>query len=116
MAGPTALLVAKLIKIGERLDSPARLATKDGLDVLRILQTTEPETMARILRSLEADPLSAQVTRTSLDLLRSEGTSHTGALAVLSAQAVGVLADPESTAASLAFLVQDLLDSYETLG
>ncbi|WP_100448141.1 hypothetical protein [Glycomyces xiaoerkulensis] len=116
VAGPTALLVAKLIKIGERLESPARLAAKDGLDVLRILQATEAETMATTLHRLETDPLTAQVTRTALNFLRAEGTHTRGALAALSAQAVGVLADPETTAASLSFLAQDLCDSYETLG
>ncbi|HEX2144505.1 MAG TPA: hypothetical protein VHG10_08355 [Glycomyces sp.] len=116
VAGPTALLVAKLIKIGERLDAPTRLAAKDGLDVLRILQTTEPEMLASTLRRLDADPLSTEVTGTALQLFQSEGTSPHGALATLSAQAVGVLADPGTTAASLSFLVEDLLDCYETPG
>jgi hypothetical protein len=43
VAGPAALLVAKLIKIGERLDQsekrPDRLKEKDALDAFRILQT-----------------------------------------------------------------------------
>jgi hypothetical protein len=115
VAGPTALLVAKLIKIEERLNDANRLAPKDGLDVFRLLQTTETAVLARTLRILEMDPLAAAITRTAVKFLRAEGTRPQAALPTVAVRAIGVLDDPETIAASLAFLVQDLLDSYETL-
>lgn len=115
VAGPTALLIAKLIKISERLENPDRLAPKDGLDVLRLLQTTESALLATTLRQLEIDPLTGAVTGTALTFLRAEGTRSQGVLATLAVQAIGVLGDPETTAASLSILVEELLDSHEML-
>jgi hypothetical protein len=115
IAGPTALLIAKLTKIEERFEDARRLAPKDGLDVLRLLQTTETAVLARTLRTLETDPLSAAVTRSAVEFLRREGAHPQAALPTVAVQAVGVLEEPETIAASMAFLVQDLLDSYGTL-
>lgn len=50
VAGPGALLVAKLHKIGERQEHPSRLDAKDALDVLRLLRgvpTTQLEDSLR---------------------------------------------------------------------
>ncbi|WP_086819447.1 hypothetical protein [Allokutzneria sp. NRRL B-24872] len=41
VAGPAALLVAKIVKIEERRATPHRLKPKDGLDVLRLLQVID---------------------------------------------------------------------------
>jgi len=61
VAGPAVLLVAKVPKIEERRENPARHQPKDGLDVLRLLQATSTDAMARRLADLARDPLAGAV-------------------------------------------------------
>jgi hypothetical protein len=114
IAGPAALLVAKVIKIKERLDQPRRLLPKDGLDVLRILQATDTEPLATRLVELSTDPLAGQVTRECLATLRERGRDPDGELATLAAAAVAGLADPATIRGSFVALVEDLLSAMPT--
>jgi hypothetical protein len=114
VAGPASLLVAKLTKIGERTHTPERMQAKDGLDVFRILQSVEPETLTEALRALDANARAEAVTRAAVDLLRSDGTNPDGLLVRLAIEATGVLEDPRIITASMNALVADLLDSYGT--
>lgn len=111
VAGPAALLVAKLHKIAERNQEAMgrRVKDKDALDVLRILRSTTTDVLVNGLRSLLADPLSEEVTR--------EATTHLAAL-FGSASAVGTqmvmraterLEHPGEMAQSCALLTNDLL-------
>jgi hypothetical protein len=62
VAGTAALLVAKIHKIGDRLDDmsrPNRQADKDALDVLRLVRTTPAAVMAARLETLCRDPRCA---------------------------------------------------------
>lgn len=113
VAGPAALLVAKTIKMDERLDQPDRLKAKDALDVLRLLQTSDTAALSQRLVELSHDPLSAEVTRAAVRSLRLHGSTAKGAFAALAAQAHGVLADPYTTAASFAVLTEDLLIAFD---
>lgn len=113
VAGPAALLVAKVIKIEERRRQPHRLSPKDGLDILRILQATETEPLARRLAVLAADPLAGAVTRKAVQSLRDHGADPGGPLATLAARAVGILADPETIIGSQTALIEDLLVAYD---
>ena len=61
VAGPAALLVAKVHKIAERVGAAGRVSDKDALDVLRLLQATETATLAAGLARLADDQLSAVV-------------------------------------------------------
>ncbi len=65
VAGPAALLVAKLVKISERVGTP-RLEDKDGLDVLRLLRGTDTIALARRLAELRTDPIAGDVTKEAL--------------------------------------------------
>ncbi|HEY7192943.1 MAG TPA: hypothetical protein VH439_04305 [Gemmatimonadales bacterium] len=59
VAGPAALLVAKLHKIGERADTaPDRLVDKDAHDLYRILVAIDTTTLAERLRMLREDDLA----------------------------------------------------------
>ncbi len=109
VAGPAALVVAKIVKIQERLSTPHRLQAKDGLDILRLLQSVDAEPLAERLATLSADPLAGEVTRSALQTLAEHGCDPNGPLATLAAQAVDVLDDPATIAGSLAILVEDLL-------
>jgi hypothetical protein len=67
VAGPGALLVAKIHKIAERVGHNDRVRDKDALDVLRLLRATETEQLAIRLRALQKDDLAASVTTEALD-------------------------------------------------
>lgn len=61
VAGPAALLVAKLHKIAERVGTK-RAEDKDALDILRLLRGVDTEMLAARLVALEDDPRSAAIT------------------------------------------------------
>ena len=68
VAGPAALLVAKLHKIAERAEDVDRLQDKDALDVLRLLQTVPTSTLATDLRRLgTVDSCAAVVAEAIVD-------------------------------------------------
>jgi hypothetical protein len=69
VAGPTALIVAKLHKLHDRKDDEKRLADKDAGDVYRLMQTTDMALFVATMRSLLEDPLAGGPTRTSLEYL-----------------------------------------------
>jgi len=113
VAGPAALLVAKVIKVEERRGQPQRLQPKDGLDVLRLLQACETSPLSDRLATLAGDPLAGDVTRMAMSSLMEHGRDREGPLATLAARAVAGLANPETIAESLVSLVDDLLVSYQ---
>ncbi|WP_214107414.1 hypothetical protein [Acrocarpospora catenulata] len=115
VAGVAALLVAKAIKVKERLDQRDRLKPKDGLDMLRLLRAVEAEPLARDLRRLSDDPLAAGVTTEAVAILRRHGGEPDGELARLAVRAVGVLDDPDVVAASFAVLTEEVLAAYDAL-
>lgn len=71
VAGPAGLLVAKLHKITDRIESPARQDNKDAHDIYRLLRAIKTEVLAETLGRLLEDDLSAEVTREALDHLRA---------------------------------------------
>lgn len=62
VAGPAALLIAKIHKIAERVDAHDRVGDKDALDLLRLLRAVDTGVLADRFRSLLADDLSRSVT------------------------------------------------------
>lgn len=69
VAGPASLVIAKVTKIRERLDSgrTERVSTKDAADLLRLLRNVPPETIGRRLAELAAlEALRSQVSETIL--------------------------------------------------
>lgn len=82
VAGPAALLIAKLHKIGDREGETGRGRDKDALDVLRLLRAKKTDVLADPFRNLLADKVSGGVTRKAVGLLErlfartdSEGSS-----------------------------------------
>jgi hypothetical protein len=67
VAGEASLLVAKLHKLGDRLEKPERLAAKDAGDVYRLFDIVSPDEMATRLVVLLADERSAPATLKALD-------------------------------------------------
>lgn len=74
VAGASALLVAKLHKIGERTAAadvrPDRLLAKDGADVYRLMLHLDTNTALERLTSFLAEPVAGAVTSAAIDYLR----------------------------------------------
>lgn len=109
VAGPSALLVAKLHKIGERRDSPGKQDDKDALDVYRLLRALRTEVLVAGTRELLANPLSRQVTQEAVVLLYNLFGTAGAPGSRMAARALQPLEDPETTAASCAALAGDML-------
>jgi hypothetical protein len=77
-----ALLVAKAIKLDERLapadDRPDRVKEKDALDAFRIPQAVETEEPITGFRSHLADEHAARSSKLGIDVLRTHATSIGG--------------------------------------
>ena len=109
VAGPSALLVAKLHKIGERVGGQDRVRDKDALDVLRLLRAVETEDMADRLRTLARSPLSADVTAEALELLPALFGEPDSEGVLMAVRAAGQAENPATIAGSLMALVHELL-------
>ena len=109
IAGPAALLVAKLHKIAERLHDRRRSQPKDALDVFRLLQAVPLETLSARFTLLYHDPLSLEITRSALAFLQELFGRETGVGAQLAADAAYPLADRAFITAACAALTQELV-------
>lgn len=107
VAGPAALLVAKLHKLGERQDQPRRLLEKDALDVYRLLVAVATHEMAAGMRRLLSEPVSSVAANEAVAYLERLFGSPS-ALGVQMA-AAGVPQDPDTVAQSASALAADLL-------
>lgn len=116
VAGPAALVVAKLIKIGERKDQQdGRLKPKDALDLFYLFQAQMPKEIAERMIRVEKAAISNEVTKQALDLL-SELFGTPDALGCdMTVEALGPLADPATVRAQLVILANDLLAEVENL-
>jgi hypothetical protein len=114
VAGPTALLIAKLIKINERLDQPHRRQPKDALDVLRIMRAVETEVLSRTFRALFMEPICNEVSSRAFEIMREQGTDPAGPLAKLAVEATLGLEDPDTVAGSLTGLIDELIQECES--
>lgn len=110
VAGPAALLVAKLHKIHDRIESPSRLDNKDAHDTYRLLRSVETEGLSAAIGHLLGQTVSAQVTREALDHLGALFAQGPGARgSVMAGAAEDLVGDPAAVAESVALLAQDLL-------
>lgn len=112
VAGPAALLVAKLHKIGERIDSPSRLNNKDAHDIYRILRAIDTGVLCAAFTTLLADPVSDGATRESLVYLKDHFAAGPDAIgAVMAGRAEEGVGEPAQVAVATAILSLDLLEA-----
>jgi hypothetical protein len=112
VAGPAALLVAKMHKLGERIHTPGRLNDKDAHDSYRLLAATSTSGMATTMRLLLDEEIARDTTRQSLDYLRelfADGPNALGSM--MAGRAEEGVGDPANVSASVAFLAKDVLDA-----
>lgn len=108
VAGPGALLVAKMFKIHERRGS-SRASDKDALDVLRLLQGVSTEDLARRLTAILGDGRSAATGARALALF-AELFGHRGSEgAVMAARAALPVMEADEVRLTCEALAGDLL-------
>jgi hypothetical protein len=111
VAGPAALLVAKLHKIADRQGDIRRADDKDALDVYCLLQAVSTAVLVSRMQRLLGDSRSHEVAEEALAYLRTMFGTPESAGSQMAARAVELLEDPDTIAASCAALAGDLLDS-----
>jgi len=112
VAGPAAMLVAKIHKISDRhAQRPQRLNDKDALDVLRLMRgTSTGDLTARVHRMLE-DGRSRQATEHAIGQAR-QLFGRAGAVGVeMAVRATEGLVGEEEVRQSMVTLIRDWLDA-----
>jgi hypothetical protein len=114
VAGPAALLVAKLTKLGERLadeqsGSRSRVQPKDALDIFRILQAVDVEPLIAGFRRHLADQYAGPVAEEALRLLRRIAANERARLPML----LSIAAGDDRTIPAMLVLVSQLLDALD---
>ena len=115
VAGPAALLVAKVHKIWERLEGPyarrrAGLA-KDAFDIYRLLRAIDTAEMASEFDLLGSHEVSSHVASDALSMFRSLFGAASGTGTELVVRAVQGLEDPDFITQSSVALSQDLIEA-----
>jgi hypothetical protein len=115
VAGPAALLIAKAIKVHDRLADAAtgmsaRVKEKDALDILRLLQAVETADLVAGLHRHFAHSEAKAVTARGLSFLREHGMTAMSRLPTLATAAAG--GDP-TVGPSFAALTQALLEEMQ---
>ena len=112
VAGPGALLVAKLHKIGERSENPTRLQDKDAHDLYRLLVAVQTPALAETVRRLLDHSFSRGVTEQALshfERLFAAGPAALGS--EMAGRAEAGVGSPDVVSASVAALAADLLEA-----
>jgi hypothetical protein len=108
VAGPAALLVAKVTKISERLGG-SRVVDKDALDTLRLLRATTTTDLAHRLSELRQHDLSADVTDQAIAQLDPLFGTETAPGVAMIVRAAGEDGSPSTLTASTIVLTGDLV-------
>ena len=115
VAGPAALLVAKVHKIGERLQDPdvrrQDQLPKDAFDIYRLLRAIDTAEMASEFGLLLSREISSRMTSEALSMFQRLFSAPSGRGTELVVRAVLASEDPDFIAASSVALSQDLLEA-----
>lgn len=110
VAGPAALLVAKLHKLGERQQRPERLLDKDAHDIYRLLVATDTSAVSSTLTELRNDELAGAITTEAIGYLEQLFGAGPEALgSTMAGRAEELVGDPSVVSAAVAALASDLI-------
>lgn len=109
VAGPAALIVAKVHKIRDREADTSRLQDKDALDVFRLLRAVPTDELVSRFERLRANPKTAPVATEAVDQVTRLFGSPRAQGCVMAVRAAGPTEDGRILASSLATLADDLL-------
>lgn len=115
VAGPAALLVAKVHKVAERTGTSDRVRDKDALDVLRLLQATDTATLTARLGDLADDTVSAEVTAEAVSQLAPLFGSPDAVGISMAVRAARADAEADVISASFTTLVSEILSSVRAM-
>jgi hypothetical protein len=110
VAGPAAMLVAKLFKQHERVGSTDRLIDKDAHDVFRILMGTSPDDLLWRYRRLLADEVGGRVAIAAighLSELFAAGPDAVGSM--MAGRAEAGVGEPETVARQVSIPAEEIL-------
>lgn len=115
VAGPAALVVAKVHKVGERAtDAPSRLIDKDAHDIYRVLVHEPTASLATDFRRLLSDDLAGQVTADAVEMLRKDFAAGPEAIgSAMAGRAESGIGEPETVALQTSILASDLIGAIE---
>lgn len=115
VAGPSALLVAKVHKISERTGTPRRLNDKDAHDIYRLLRAFETASLSDAFAILLRDDSCGEVTREAIVHLEELFARPDSLGATMAGRAEEGVGDPELVAASVSLLSMELVRSLDGL-
>jgi hypothetical protein len=110
VAGPAALIVAKLHKLGERSKKPGRLVDKDAHDIYRVFRAVHTETLAAGFQMLRANDASGEVTKEALVYLEELFGEEEALGSVMAGRAEEGIGNPAEVSASVVLLARDLME------
>lgn len=108
VAGPAALLVAKVHKIDDRKGSD-RSSDKDALDVLRLLRGTETDALAERWAKLLGDKRSEAAAQRGRELLEAQFARRRNVGVQMAIRSAGPLGDADEISVLFEALIGDFL-------
>lgn len=114
VASPAALVVAKLIKLAERIAGPKpdRVLAKDASDVLRILRYNDATTIGASLGQFAAESVGSGTIETAVEFLRSQLALRTSPVVELAVEYHRQFETGAQITASYRTLAQRLVEAY----
>ena len=114
VASPAALVVAKLIKLAERIAGPKpdRVLAKDASDVLRILRYNDATTIGASLGQFAAESVGSGTIETAVEFLRSQLALRTSPVVELAVEYHRQFESGAQITASYRTLAQRLVEAY----
>ena len=111
VAGPAALLVAKVHKLMDRVnaDDNRRINSKDAFDIFRLMQVVDPVDLVGEVHLLAAAEVSAEVTAEALAGFRELFGTPAGVGTILVAEHVAGIEDRDVIVASSVALSEELI-------
>ena len=118
VAGPAALLVAKIHKLADRADEQGspRLNNKDAFDIYRLLLAIQARELAEEVAILRGHTRSQEVTEEALTKFSELFAAESGTGTQLVVDHIGPLENPDFIAASVVALAQELLNAVDVAG
>lgn len=115
VAGPAALLIAKLVKLNERLEGgrPDRILAKDASDILRIMRYLDAPSIGAELAAFRAEGVAANVIVASLEFFREQLNARSSPMVDLASEYHEQFETPAQIGASFRTLGQRLLNASE---
>jgi hypothetical protein len=110
VAGPAALIVAKLHKLGERAVLQHRLVDKDAHDIYRVFRAIQTDTLVPKFEMLRANEATREVTEEALSYLETLFGNDTALGSFMAGRAEEGIGNPDEVSASVSLLALDLLE------